>query len=223
MTTKNQTSELSGTKRKLLDAGISLMRAKGYNATTVDDICETAGVTKGAFFHYFESKSDIAKAAVERFRDGKSEEFEAATFRKLADPLARVYGRLDFIKESVGGGKRLTKGCLIGMLAQELSFTNPELRSVCQEAFLKVAREFETDLAEARAIYLPTANFDPKSLALLYVSIFQGSTLMAKAAENNAVLLNNIEQFRAYLDLLFGRVHRPSEEPSGQVFAEVSN
>jgi TetR/AcrR family transcriptional repressor of nem operon len=214
MATTNQTNEISGTKRKLLDAGISLMRAKGYNATTVDDICETAGVTKGAFFHYFENKSEIAKAAVERFRDGKSEEFEAATFRKLPDPLDRVYGRLDFIKKSAGGHKRLTKGCLIGMLAQELSFTNPELRSVCQEAFSKIAHEFETDLAEAKAIYAPEADFNPKRLALLYVSIFQGSSMMAKASENNAVLLNNIEQFRSYLDLLFGREHRSSKEPS---------
>lgn len=219
----DQTTGLSGTKRKLLDAGISLMRVKGYNATTVDDICETAGVTKGAFFHYFESKTDIAKAAVERFRDGKSEEFEAATFRKLADPLDRVYGRLDFIKESVGGARRLTKGCLIGMLAQELSFTNPELRKVCQTAFANIAHEFETDLAEAKAAYAPEAAFDPKRLALLYVSIFQGSSMMAKASENNAVLLNNIEQFRSYLDLLFGRTQRSSRKASAQVFAEAGN
>jgi TetR/AcrR family transcriptional repressor of nem operon len=219
MTARNKITELPETKRKLVNAGVGLMRAKGFNATTVDDICAEAGVTKGAFFHYFESKNDIAKAAVQSFRDGKSEEFAAANFRKLADPLARVYGRLDFVKESAGSGNRLTKGCLVGMLAQELSFTHPELRNLCQEAFSRIAREFETDLTEAKAIYAPTADFDAKNLAQLYVSIFQGSTMMAKAAEDNAVLVNNIEQFRRYLNFLFDRTRLPSAANSPRVLA----
>ena len=92
MTTINQTTELPETKRKLVDAGVKLMRRQGFNATTVDDICSAAGVTKGGFFHYFKSKEDIAKAAVVRFREGKRQDFDNAPFRKLADPLdARLW------------------------------------------------------------------------------------------------------------------------------------
>src|SRR5258706_8680500 len=132
-----QTSELPETKRKLVDAGVKLMRARGFNATSVDEICAAAGVTKGGFFHYFKSKEEIAKAAVQRFSEGKTQDFQEAPFRKLADPLDRVYGWLDFIKESAGGTERLTKGCLIGTFAQELSFTHPELRNACQASFLR--------------------------------------------------------------------------------------
>ena len=84
MTTINQTSELPETKRKLVDAGVKLMRARGFNATTVDDICSAAGVTKGGFFHYFKSKDEIARAAVTRFHEGKAMDFQDAPFRKLA-------------------------------------------------------------------------------------------------------------------------------------------
>jgi TetR/AcrR family transcriptional repressor of nem operon len=111
---------------------------------------------------------------------------------------------LDYIKGAVGGGTGLTKGCLIGILAQELSFTHPDLRDVCQQAFLRIAHDFEKDLAAAKEAYAPDASFDPRGLSMLYVSIFQGSSLMAKAAENNAVLVDNIEQFRRYLQTLFG-------------------
>ena len=52
------------TKRHLLEAGISLIRKKGFHATSVDEICLEAEVTKGAFFHYFKSKEDLAKAAI---------------------------------------------------------------------------------------------------------------------------------------------------------------
>jgi TetR/AcrR family transcriptional repressor of nem operon len=205
MIQSKQTTELPETKRKLVDAGVSLMRKQGFNATTVDDICSAAGVTKGGFFHYFKSKEDIAKAAVVRFREGKRQDFDNAPFRKLADPLDRVYGRLDFAKESTGGGKHLTKGCLIGMFAQELSFTNPELRNACQDSFARMAKDFEKDLADAKSLHAPKADFDPKNLAMLYVTIIQGSLMLAKAAEANAVLHENIEQFRRYLQGLFGR------------------
>src|SRR5277367_5926926 len=109
MSSTKPTKELPETKRKLVDAGVSLMRRQGFNATTVDDICWAAGVTKGGFFHYFKSKEDIAKAAVVRFHEGKRRDLDNAPFRKLADPLDRVYGRLDFAKESTGGDKHLTK------------------------------------------------------------------------------------------------------------------
>jgi TetR/AcrR family transcriptional repressor of nem operon len=205
----NETSGLPETKRKLVDAGVKLMRARGFNATTVDDICSAAGVTKGGFFHYFKSKEEIAKAAVTRFREEKAKDFQDAPFRKLADPLDRVFGRLDFAKQSSGGGRHLTKGCLIGVFAQELSFTNPELRRACQDSFLRTAQDFEKDLAEAKSLHTPKATFDPKDVAMLYVSIVQGSLMLAKASETNAVLHENIEQFRRYLQGLFGQTHRP--------------
>jgi len=45
-----------GARSKLLDAAISIIRKKGYAATSVDELCAWAGVTKGAFFHHFPSK-----------------------------------------------------------------------------------------------------------------------------------------------------------------------
>ena len=50
-------------KTKLLRAALRVIRAKGYAATTVDDICHQAGVTKGSFFHHFKSKDELALAA----------------------------------------------------------------------------------------------------------------------------------------------------------------
>ena len=223
MSNRTQTSQLPETKRKLVDAGVNLMRNRGFNATTVDDICAAAGVTKGGFFHYFKSKEDLATAAVIRFHEIKSKQFAEAPFRRLADPLDRVFGRLDFAKEASGGAKGLTKGCLMGMFAQELSFTNPELRSLCQDKLARIAKDFETDLAEAKALYAPRADFDPKGLAVLYLSIVQGSLILAKASESNLVLVENIEQFRAYLQTLFGRSRGSTVKQAAKVSVELRN
>ena len=52
--------------KKLVDAARELMLAKGYTATSVDDICTAAGVTKGSFFHYFTDKEHLGRVAAER-------------------------------------------------------------------------------------------------------------------------------------------------------------
>ncbi|HEU6449562.1 MAG TPA: TetR/AcrR family transcriptional regulator [Verrucomicrobiae bacterium] len=202
MPSKSSTS-LPETKRKIVDAGVKLMRANGYNATTVDDICADAGVTKGGFFHYFKSKDDIARAALTRFHESKVQDYEDAPFRRLEDPLDRVFGRLDYVKESIGGEKRVTKGCLIGMFAQELAVSNPGIRDVCQNFFSRMVRDFSRDLAEAKAAHAPHAKFDPNGLAQFYLAIVQGSLMLSKIAGNNDVLHDNVEQFRSYLKCLF--------------------
>ena len=170
-----------------MDAGVKLMRARGYNATTVDDICADAGVTKGGFFHYFKSKDDVAAHALTHFHEGKVRNYEEAPFRKFADPLDRVFGRLDYVKESIGGN-HVTKGCLIGVFAQELAFTNPEIRGVCRDFFSRIVRDFSNDLAEAKAAHAPEAKFDPKAVAQFYLAVVQGSLLLAKTAGSNEVL-----------------------------------
>src|SRR5215475_2270957 len=87
------------TKQKLLDAAQELMLAKGYTATSVDEVCEAAGLTKGSFFHYFEGKEHLGKSVAERFFAAKKEFFLSAPFRQQKDPLDRVFGHVDFLIE----------------------------------------------------------------------------------------------------------------------------
>ena len=131
--------------------------------------------------------------------------YEDAPFRKLADPLDRVFGRLDFVKASVGGDHHVTKGCLIGMFAQELAVTNPEIGERLPKLFLSAwSAIFPMTSRKRRPNMRPTAKFDPKGVAQLYLSIVQGSLMLAKIAGNNDVLHENIEQFRTHLKFLFG-------------------
>ena len=53
-------------RHKLLAAGMLLIRTKGYAATTVDELCAAADVTKGAFFHHFKSKDAFGVAVADQ-------------------------------------------------------------------------------------------------------------------------------------------------------------
>src|SRR5579863_7424900 len=81
---------------RLLDAALHTIRTKGYAATTVDDICHEAGVTKGSFFHHFKSKDDLALGAVAHWRAMTEGFFAAAPYQLHSVPLARLLGYVDF-------------------------------------------------------------------------------------------------------------------------------
>src|ERR1700692_4007052 len=99
MTTRSQHES----KTKLLNAALNVIRAKGYAATTVDDICEAAGVTKGAFFHHFKSKEELAVETAKHWGTVTSGLFAAAPYRALPDPLDRVLAYVDFRKAILQG------------------------------------------------------------------------------------------------------------------------
>src|SRR5689334_16844860 len=115
-------------RTKLLDAARDVIRVKGYAATSVDDLCAAAGVTKGAFFHHFKSKEDLAVAAAEFWGETTGAFFAAAPYHALPDPLQRLLGYIDFRKAIlVGDIPDFT--CLAGTMVQETYETNPAIRN----------------------------------------------------------------------------------------------
>jgi len=194
----------SVTKDKLLDAARELMLEKGYTATSVDDVCEAAGLTKGSFFHYFEGKEDLARVLVQRFYDSMRELHETAPYRHKKDPLDRVFGYVDFLA-GLSSRPETAKGCLMGMFAQELSATHPKIRSVCASCFENSAAMLTKDLEEAKAKYAPRARWSPKGLAEYLSATVQGAIILAKAKQDPGVMRETLGHFREYLKCLFGK------------------
>jgi TetR/AcrR family transcriptional repressor of nem operon len=199
---KHKTKDPQSTKAKLLDAAEKLMLAKGFVATTVDEICEGAGVTKGSFFHHFESKDALGKAAVERFSAGRESAFGEVCSR-IEDPLDRV---LAFVDAAVQMSKEPgAKGCLVGTFAQEVSTTHPELRQACAKSFGRFVEAIARDLREAKALHAPKAAVEPEELAEYLLALAQGSLLLMKAKRDRTVVERNLALFRCQLLELFGR------------------
>ncbi|WP_396900365.1 TetR/AcrR family transcriptional regulator [Mycolicibacterium sp.] len=57
-------------RNELIDTAEQLFIEQGIRDTTVDDVLRTAGISKGAFYHYFSSKDDLIAASIERLVDG---------------------------------------------------------------------------------------------------------------------------------------------------------
>jgi TetR/AcrR family transcriptional repressor of nem operon len=195
-------------KAALLDAALQVIRTKGYAATTLEDICAVAGVTKGSFFHHFPGKEDMTLAAIEHWNRVTGEVFAHAAYQREQDPRDRVLGYIDLRKELLQGSvPEFT--CLLGTLVQETFDTHPRLRDACNAGISAHARKVEHDIAAAKAMHAPAATWQPKALALYTQAALQGAFVLAKAKGNAGVAAECVDHLRQHVAHLLGAKARP--------------
>ena len=189
-------------KTRLLDAALQVIRAKGYSATRVEDICEAAGLTKGSFFHHFDSKEALALAAANYWIEGTSAVFAAAPYHDHADALDRLLAYVDFRKALlVGELKDFT--CLVGTMVQEVYATHPSLREASDRSISKHAATLVPDIEEAMRERGVHGDWTAESLALYTQATIQGAFILAKAKNGSAIAGQCVDHLRRYIQLLF--------------------
>ena len=204
----NPKSKSSSTKDRLLDVAHDLFLNQGFSATSVDEICAKAKITKGGFFHYFKSKEDLGKAVLSRFC-AASHKFmqEAGCCEKYPDPLDRVFANLDCVIHYVKESPQY-KGCLIATFTQEMSNSHPEIQALCAQGLKGWAKMLKNDLNLAKQKYAPKARVDVDSLADHCIGVVEGAQVLAKATRNPSVIEKNIGHLKHYLEILFKKTHK---------------
>ena len=191
-------------KRKILEAAIRVIRAKGYNATRIEDVCEAAGLTKGSFFHHFKSKEDLALAAAEYWRVMTGEVFCSAPYHSLRDPVDRLLAYVDF-RKAILQGQLPEFTCLVGTMVQEVYETHPSIRDACDKSIREHAAMLELEITKATHIYRMNPDWNAESLALYMQAVIQGAFILAKAEGGPEVAAACLDHLRRYLEMLFNR------------------
>ena len=191
-------------RSKLLDAALSVIRTKGYSATSVDELCAAAGVTKGAFFHHFKSKDALAVAAAEHWSALTGALFAAAPYHDLADPLDRVLAYIDFRKALLQGDVP-DFTCLIGTMVQETYETAPAIREACDRSISGHAATLEADIQAAIDSRGMAPGWTAGSLALHTQAVLQGAFILAKAKGGAEAAADTVDHLRRYVELLFAQ------------------
>jgi TetR/AcrR family transcriptional repressor of nem operon len=198
-TAQTTLSPRAGAKTRLLDSALRVIRTKGYAASTVDDICRAAGVSKGSFFHHFASKEDLALAAAVHFADAADALFGAAPYRNADDARARLLGYID-MRTAMLSADLPDYTCLLGTMVQETYATHPAIRTACDELIRHHASDVARDVAEAKAVYAPDAPWSAESLALFTQATIQGTFILAKAHGDAAVAVDCMTHLRRYVE-----------------------
>jgi TetR/AcrR family transcriptional repressor of nem operon len=194
---------LSTARDRLLDAAVTLVRRDGFAATSIDDLCKAAGITKGAFFHHFAGKEDFGVALADHWRVTTGRLFAEADYHRHADPLARLFAYLDFRKE-LAVGTLTDLSCVVGTLVQEIHESHPRIRAACDASISDHAATLVPDIKAAmKARRMAPSDWTAESLALHTQTVLQGAFVVAKARDDSAVVVDAIEHLKRYFRSLF--------------------
>lgn len=213
MTTSRYLLPKAGSARaKLLEAARDIIRAKGFTATSVDELCSSAGVTKGAFFHHFPSKEALGVAAADYWAATTSELFATAPYHAHPDAFDRVLGYIDFRAELLDGNiAEFT--CLVGTMVQEVHSSSDAIRAACEASIFGHASTLEADI-EAAMVQHRITGTTAESLALHTQAVLQGAFILAKAEGGSAIAYDSVAHLRRYVEMLFNRGDEQCQKPS---------
>jgi TetR/AcrR family transcriptional repressor of nem operon len=191
-----------------MEAALELIWSHSYGTTSVDAICEKAGVKKGSFYHFFESKSDLAVSALESDWQAKRSCFDTM-FSPVAAPLERLGGYFDFILErqtSVQKECGCVLGCPIFSLGCEVSTQDEAIRAKVREILDRNIKYFESAIREANALGQINAP-NPAAKARMVFALYQGTLTQAK-------IQNSVEPLRELKAGVFELLGVTSAEPA---------
>ena len=187
---------------KLIAAAHQEVRRQGYSATTVDQICAAAGVTKGAFFHHFESKEALAVAAAQAWTERARPMFEMLPHTKLQDPLDRLLGHIDF-RFSLLHGPVDGFVCFIGTMVQEAYATSEPIRLACEASIAAYCDALAPDIDAAMDVYGAPDGMTALDLARHIQSVLQGGFVLAKTTNDPAIARESVAHLTRYVRMLF--------------------
>lgn len=199
--TKNR-PELGDARTRLLEAGLHLIRLKGFAGTSIEDLCQAADVTKGSYFHHFRTKEAFGVAVAEHWIETTTAFFAAAPYHEPADPLDRVLAYVAFRKAIIEGAVA-DFTCLAGTLVQEIYAVSDEIRDACGRAIFGHTATLEADIDAAMRARGMNGSVTPESLARHTQTVLQGAFVLAKAGNDPELARESFDHLDRYIRLLF--------------------
>ena len=175
----------SNSKKRLLDAGRDLVWKRSYGAVTIDAICAEAGVRKGSFYHFFDSKSELIVASLTELWGVIKPNLDRM-FSPAFAPLDRIQGYFSFIHDDQLALRKKyghAVGCLFSCLGSELGGQDEAICGKTREVLSQYCQYLENALIDAQSEGSIKVS-DLPGTAQRLASYVQGSLLQARVHDN---------------------------------------
>lgn len=175
-------SVMHETKHRLIQAGLALILARGYNGLGIQDLLDETGVPKGSFYHHFDGKEDFALQVVDAYMARAHALLDATLGEIDRPPLERVRSFFEGVRAGYAAQGYL--GCFFGALGQELSGSSEVFRHKVERCMATIASRLATCLEEARERGDIPATSDPAQMANVLVNAWEGAALRTRLVRN---------------------------------------
>jgi len=191
---------VSDAKERLTEAVRELIWTGSYGSTTIDQICERAGVKKGSFYYFFDSKADLAAAALDEDWQRRRLDLDSL-FSPTIPPLERLKKYCDYgyqLQSEMRTKCGSVLGCPLFCLGSEVSTQEDKLQKLVRQILDQKRKYLESLIRDAHAAGLLHAP-DAADKARTLFAYFQGTLTQARI-ENNLEILR--DSFRGACELL---------------------
>ena len=194
------------TKDRLMDIAEKLILSKGFSATSIDELIQEAGITKGGFFYHFESKNALAYALMQRYREN-----DALLFRGLFDrateltddPLQQMVIFVKLLAEMMDQLEDLHPGCLVASFTYELHEINEEVRAITKDSVQQWREIFKQQFEKINQQYRMNVSTSSDDLADMLTTVIEGGIILSRALNEPKALPRQLLEYRNYIQLMY--------------------
>jgi len=186
------------TREKLVRTAERLLLRDGFSATRVDEVIRKAGLSKGSFYHFFDSKEALGLAALEHYYTDRVARLAAGAHATETDPLRRAHGFLEHASNVAAD--LWNTGCLLANLAADAAGSSRPIADALRKRTSDL-RALLVDLLSP----LATSKVNAADLADQFIVCIEGSIVLARIYDDPTYLRRGLEQFRRCLDRAEGR------------------
>lgn len=189
------------TRRNIIKKALQLFSVKGYFNTSISDILQATGLTKGGLYCHFKSKEDVWRAVY----DDAVQIWKAAVFNDIdsnSDPLHRIERTVENVLLDYLGRDVFDGGCFFVNMLVEMTGQSDRMGRHILKGFVGFSKLFQSWLAEAEHNDILKANLDHREIANFIVITLNGAATLYMSSRDKAILEQTNDQLRFYLQQL---------------------
>ena len=196
------------TRDRILDLAFDAVIAKGFAATSIEELVEAAGITKSGFFYHFRDKTDLAHQLLERYQaedEALTEQLTARARELSDDPLHSLLIFLKLYAEVLTDITAQHPGCIVATVTFQEACFDRKVSRMNTEGVLAWRERFTAWLEEIATVYPPRSEISLADLADNLTAVTIGAIAVSKAVRDPAVVGRQTMMHRDYIRLLFAR------------------
>lgn len=180
---------------------------RGFGALSVEELAEAGHVSRSGFFYHFSDKSDLARAALERFVLAGHKSFMALVARAedlTDDPVERLLIVLELVCErfeEIGP----MPGCLVAAACYQDRLFDASVREENRKAMLLRRDRVRSLLDHAAKQCEPASSVDLDDLADMLAGVIDGALVIGRVRADPHTAARQVRLYRSFVAMVFGR------------------